>query len=445
MMEIKPFKAYRFNEAVVGDAGNCIAPPYDVIDDDLRERLYKKSKYNIVQVTKGKTKPTDNPGDNQYTRAGKLLTDWIATGVLNRDSADTIYGYVQDFEVAGKKAQRLSFVSLAKLEELGKGVLPHEYTLDKPKIDRLNLRRATKASFGLIFMLYQDDAGVADKIIKKALRPGSGQAAKQKPLIDFADEQNVRHRLFAIADADDIEAIEKMMSDKTCVIADGHHRYETALAYSKETGEPAAQYVLTAFVNARQKGLLILATHRLIQNVKNFSSAKLMTDLQKDFELAKFAFEDEKAKEQARGKMLEKMKVEFEADRNAFGIYAGDGAFYVAVLKDKHGMDAASPNMSDSWKSLDVAILHKLIIEKHLGIDEKVQAQGGNIEYVKDTGEGIVDCVSQVDKGAKQAAFFVNPTKMKQIEMVTAAGERMPQKSTFFYPKVFTGLVINKL
>ncbi len=437
MMEIKPFKAYRFNEAVVGDAGNCIAPPYDVIDDDLRERLYKKSKYNIVQVTKGKTRPSDSPGDNQYTRAATLLTDWIATGVLNRDSADTIYGYVQDFEVAGKKAQRLSFVSLAKLEELGKGVLPHEYTLDKPKIDRLNLRRATKASFGLIFMLYQDAAGVADKIIKKA--------AQQKPLIDFADEQNVRHRLFAIADADDIEVIEKMMGDKTCVIADGHHRYETALAYYKETGEPAAQYVLTAFVNARQKGLLILATHRLIQNVKNFSSAKLMTNLQKDFELAKFGFEDEKAKEQARGKMLEKMKVEFEADRNAFGIYAGDGAFYVAVLKDKHGMDAASPNMSDSWKSLDVAILHKLIIEKHLGIDEKVQAQGGNIEYVKDTGEGIVDCVSQVDKGAKQAAFFVNPTKMKQIEMVTAAGERMPQKSTFFYPKVFTGLVINKL
>jgi len=436
MMEIKPFKAYRFNVAVVGDAGNCIAPPYDVIDDQLRERLYKKSKYNIVQVTKGKTRPTDNPGDNQYTRAGKLLTDWIATGALKRDSADTIYAYVQDFEVAGNKAQRLSFISLAKLEELGKGVLPHEYTLDKPKIDRLNLRRATKASFGLIFMLYQDAEDIADKIIKKA--------AKQKPLIDFADEQNIQHRLFAITDTSDIDAIEKMMGDKTCVIADGHHRYETALAYYKETGEPSAQYVLTAFVNARQKGLLVLATHRLIQNVKNFDSEEMIGNLQKDFELAKFGFDDEKTKEQARRKMLDKMKTDFDADRNAFGIYAGDKAFYVAVLKNKKSMDAACPNMSDSWKSLDVAILHKLIIEKHLGIDEKTQAQGGNIEYVKDTGEGIVDCVSQVDKGAKQAAFFVNPTKMKQIEQVTAAGERMPQKSTFFYPKVFTGLVINK-
>jgi uncharacterized protein (DUF1015 family) len=436
-MEIRPFKAYRFNEAVVGDAGNCIAPPYDVIDDNLRERLYKKSKYNIVQVTKGKTSPSDNAGDNQYTRAGKLLTDWIATGALKRDTSDTIYGYIQDFEAAGKKAQRLSFISLAKLEELGKSVLPHEYTLDKPKIDRLNLRRATKASFGLIFMLYQDAAEIADKIIKKA--------AKQKPLIDFTDEQNVRHRLFAITDAGEVEAVEKMMSDKTCVIADGHHRYETALAYSKETGEPGAQYVLTAFVNSRQKGLLILATHRLIQNVKNFSSDKLIANLQKDFEITKFVFDNDKSKGPAKEKMLAKMKADFDADKNTFGIYTGNNAFYAAMLKDKHSMDAVAPNMSDSWKSLDVAILHKLIIEKHLGIDEKTQAQGGNIEYVKDTGEGIDDCISQVDKGQKQAALFVNPTKMKQIEQVTAAGERMPQKSTFFFPKVFTGLVINKL
>ena len=143
--------------------------------------------------------------------------------------------------------------------------------------------------------------------------------------------------------------------------------------------------------------------------------------------------------------MLDKMKADFDADKNAFGIYAGDGAFYVAVLRDKRLMDAAAPNMSDHWKSLDVAILHKLIIEKHLGINEQGLAEGGNIEYVKDTGEAIDDSINQVDKGDKQAAFFVNPTKMEQIELVTEAGERMPQKSTFFFPKVYTGLVINKL
>lgn len=436
-MEIKPFKAYRFNEDVVGDAGNCIAPPYDVIDSDLRERLYKKSKYNIVQITKGKTSPSDGPGNNQYTRAASLLTEWLATGVLKRDAADAIYGYVQDFRIAGSKIQRLSFISLAKLEELGKGVRPHEHTLQEPKIDRLNLRRATKASFGLVFMLYQDSEEIADKIIKKA--------SKQKPLIDFTDEQNVRHRLFTITDNNDVEAIVKMMNTKTCIIADGHHRYETALAYYKETADPSAQYVLTAFVNARQKGLLILATHRLIQNVKNFDARKLLTDLQKDFELATFAFDNEKSKKQARKKMLDKMRAEFEAGKNAFGIYTADRAFYVAALKDKHLMNTVAPNMSDSWKTLDVAVLHKLIIEKLLGINEKGLAEGGNIEYVKDTGEAIDNSIEQVDKGAKQAAFFVNPTRMEQIESVTSTGERMPQKSTFFFPKVYTGLVINKL
>jgi uncharacterized protein (DUF1015 family) len=166
--------------------------------------------------------------------------------------------------------------------------------------------------------------------------------------------------------------------------------------------------------------------------------------MQKDFELATFSFEGEKAKELARKKMLDKMKAEFDADKNAFGIYTGDGAFYVAVLKDKRLMDSTTPNMSDAWKSLDVAVLHKLIIAKHLGINEQCLAEGGNIEYVKDAGEAIDDSINQVDSGAKQAAFFVNPTRMEQIESVTAAGERMPQKSTFFFPKVYTGLVINK-
>jgi uncharacterized protein (DUF1015 family) len=435
-MEIKAFKAYRFNEAVVGNVGNCIAPPYDVIDAELLERLYKKSKYNIAQITKSKATPSDTPENNQYTRAAKLLNEWFKAGALKQDDKDSVYGYVQDFEIAGIKAQRMSFVALSMLEELGKNIKPHEFTLTGPKADRLNLRRATKTTFGLIFMLYNDAKNVADNVIKKAMT--------QDPLIDFVDEQNVRHRLFSITDAKDIKAITKMMDSQTCVIADGHHRYETALNYYKETGNPSAQYVLTAFVNTKQKGLLILATHRLIQNVKNYNSKKFLADVKKDFELTTFDFSDEKTKQQARQKMSDKMKADFDADKNSFGVYTADGAFYVAVLKDKKLMDAVAPDKSEHWKSLDVAILHKLIIEKHLGIDEKVHAEGANIEYVKDTGEGIDDCVNQVDKGAKQAALFMNPTKMKQIEMVTATGERMPQKSTFFYPKVYTGLVINK-
>ncbi len=435
-MEIRPFKAHRFNETVVGDVGHCIAPPYDVIDPGLQERLYKDGKYNIVQITRGLTCPSDGPGDNRYTRAAKLFADWLAAGVLKRDETDAIYGYVQDFPVAGEQFQRLGFISLAKLEELGKGVRPHEHTLAEPKIDRLNLRRATKAAFGVVFMLYQDGENIAEEIIRKAL--------EQKPLIDFLDEQQVRHRLFAITDAGDVEKIAKMMDTKTCIIADGHHRYETALNYYKETNDPAAQYVMAAFVNASQKGLLILATHRLIRNVKNFDAKKLLAGLRNDFELTTFGFDGGNTKQQAKSRMLDKMKAEFDADRNTLGIYTGENAFYVAVLKDKRLMDSAAPKMSTAWKSLDIAVLHKLIIEKHLGIGEQGLTEGGNVEYVKDTGEAIDDSIEQVDKGVKQAAFFVNPTKMEQIESVTAAGERMPQKSTFFFPKVYTGLVINK-
>ncbi len=344
IMEIKPFRAIRFNQAVVGDVGNCIAPPYDVIDSELQDRLYKKSKYNIVQITRGKISPKDNPSDNQYTRAARLFNEWLRTSVLKQDTTDGIYGYIQDFRIGGRSVQRFSFISLAKLEELGKGVRPHEFTLDKPKIDRLNLRRATRASFGLVFMLYQDEEAIADKIIKKA--------AKQKPLIDFTDEQGVQHRLFSVIDSGAIAAIEKMMDTKTCIIADGHHRYETALNYYKETGDPNAQYVLTAFVNARQKGLLILATHRLIQNVKNFDFKKFMAGLQKDFDVTVFGFDNDKAKKQAREKMSAMMKTGFEAGKNAFGIYAGDKVFYVAVLKDKRLMDAVSPGKSEGWKGL---------------------------------------------------------------------------------------------
>jgi len=440
IMEIKPFKAFRFNEAVVGDAGSCIAPPYDVIDSELQDRLYKKSKYNVIRITKGKTLPSDSPAENQYTRAAKLLSDWLQSGALKRDATNAIYGYIQDFELAGRKVRRLSFIAQAKLEELGKGVRPHEQTLEEPKIDRLKLRRATKATFGLVFMLYEDRLNIADKIIQKA--------GKEKPLIDFVDEPRhcgVRHRLYAITEGNDVDAITKMMRDKTCIIADGHHRYETALAYYKETGEPGTEYVLTAFVNTCQEGLFILATHRLIENVVGFDRQKLIAGLKADFDVAECPFDSAGTKAKAKRKMLSRMKAEFDADRNAFGIYTGDSVFYAAVLKDKRIMDTAAPDMSGHWKGLDVAILHKLILEKLLGIDEQRCADGGNIEYVKDTGEGIDESIAQVDNGRKQAAFFVNPTKLKQIEQVTSAGERMPQKSTFFYPKVYTGLVINKL
>ncbi|MHC4537934.1 MAG: DUF1015 domain-containing protein [Planctomycetota bacterium] len=436
-MQIKPFKAFRFDKTVVGDVGNCTAPPYDVINDVQQEQLYNRNEHNIVRIIKGKTNASDNGDNNQYTRAAGYLNDWINQGALKEDSAETIYAYVQDFELGGIQFQRLAFIALAKLEEFGEVVRPHEQILNKPMLDRLSLKKATTADFGLVFMLYEDKQEIADKIIE--------QTATTEPLIEFVDEQNVRHRLFAITAEEDIQQMAKMMNDKSCVIADGHHRYTTGLAYSKESDHPAAKYQMLAFANISHKGLIVLATHRLAGNLENFSFEKLITELKEDFELTELKFDSPESKMDARQKMLEQMKAGHDEDKNAFGIYGSNNAFYVAVLRDKQAMDPIVPDMSPAWRHLDVSILHKLILEKILGIDEEKLAKGENLQYVKDTLNAIDESISQVDSGHKQAAFFMNPVKMQQLKLVTEAGERMPQKSTYFYPKIFTGLAIQKL
>jgi uncharacterized protein (DUF1015 family) len=436
-MQIKPFKAFRFDKAVVGDVGSCIAPPYDVINDDQREQLYKKNEYNIVRIIKGKTNTSDNGDNNQYTRAADYLDKWIQQGALKQDPADTIYAYVQDFEISGMQIQRLAFIAMARLEEFGEIVRPHEQILNKPMLDRLNLKKATKADFGLVFMLYEDEQEIADKIIE--------QTITTEPLIDFTDEQNVRHRLFPIMAEDDIQQIVNMMNTKSCVIADGHHRYTTGLTYSKENNHPTAGYQMLAFANISHKGLIVLATHRLAGNLENFSFERLLTDLKENFELTEFKFDSPENKRDARQNMLKKMKAEHDNDRNAFGIYGSINAFYVAALKDKQVMDSIMPDMSSALRTLDLSVLHKLILEKILGIDEEKLAKGENLQYVKDTPNAIDESISQVDSGKKQVAFFTNPVKMQQLKLVTDAGERMPQKATYFYPKIFTGLTIQKL
>ena len=259
-MQIRPFKAFRFNEKVVGDAGKCIGPPYDVISPAMQEALYEKSQYNVVRIIRGKTEASDDASNNQYTRAADYFNTWIQQEVLKQDSDEAIYGYVQDFEVGGINFQRLSFIALGELEAFGGTVSPHEKTLDGPKADRLNLQKACGATLGLIFMLYKDEQKIADKIVEST--------AGQKPLIDLSDELGVRHRLFAITDGDGIKQITAMMGGKSCIIADGHHRYETALNYYNETKNPAAKYLMLAFANTSSEGLIVLATHRVIENLE---------------------------------------------------------------------------------------------------------------------------------------------------------------------------------
>ncbi len=436
-VEIKPFKAFRFDKAVVGDVGACIAPPYDVIDPALQNRLYEKSRYNIVRIIKGKTEPSDNSENNQYSRAADYLNTWINEGVLKQDLAEAIYAYVQDFEAAGTCYQRSGFIALAKIEQFGKGVKPHEQTLDAPIVDRLNLQRAAGAKFGLVFMVYEDRNRVAESVIE--------DVTVEQPVIDFTDDDGVRHRLFAITAAEKVTSIAQMMRDKDCIIADGHHRYATALAYARQTANPAAAYQMTAFSNMCSQGLVVLATHRLISGADGFDFGQLLNAMRKDFEITEYFFPSQPTKAAAMRKMFNQMKTELANARNAFGMYAADKAFYTVVLKDKRIIDTFAPEMNCALKCLDVVVLHKLVLEKLLSVSEENQALGRNVEYLKDTENAVDQAVAEVDAGRKQLAFFMNPPTIDQIKKAARAGARMPQKSTFFYPKAYSGLTIQKL
>ena len=437
-MEIRPFKAFRFNSNVVGDLGLCLAPPYDIIDDTLREKLSRQSPYNIARIIKPQPQTGDTPDNNQHTRAADCLKEWIASGVLKPDEKPTIYAYIQDFSINTQTFRRSAFIALAKLRQFGDRIHPHEKTLNAPKADRLNLMQKTAAQFGQIFMIYDDPQKIADNII--------ANTAAREPLIDHTDDETkLRHRLFAIDTPDDIVAIVNMMAHNQAVIADGHHRYETALNYYQQTQNPAARYRMTAFVNMQNPGLVVLPTHRLVKNLPDFELKTLLEKLKQNFQITEFPFTDNSQKVPARQQMFDLMKQNFDKARNAFGIYAGTQAFYVAVLENSSALANAAPEISHIARTLDVNILHKLILEKILGVGEKQLADQANLEYVKDIANAVDNAVTQVDNSAAQVVFFMNPTKLEQVKAVAAAGEKMPQKSTFFYPKVYTGLVINKL
>jgi uncharacterized protein (DUF1015 family) len=434
-MEIKPFKAYRFNPDVVGDNGKCIAPPYDVINPAQQKKLYEQNPYNIIRIILGRTEPTDNGKKNQYSRAAEYLADWLNKKALKQDEKETIYAYVQSFEIAGKKYQRSGFIALGKLAQFGAGVRPHEKTLDGPKADRLKLTQATAAQFELVFMLYDDPQQETDKIIEKA-------TINKKSIIEFADDDGVKHSLYPIDSQEDTKSLVKLMSQKEVLIADGHHRYETAMNYYNLTKNPAAQWLMIAFVNVHNKGLVILPTHRLVGNLKNYNTDELIKKLQSNFKITEFEYKKSETKEKAKSLMMKRLGKAFEQSQNAFGVYDGK-SFYFISLKNKDALKSLP--MSDASKSLDVVVLHKLILEGLLGIGDAQLAGETNIEYIKDVGSAVDEAMAKVDSGEKQVLFFMNSTKAEQVKQVAAANEKMPQKSTFFYPKIFSGLTINKL
>lgn len=436
-MDIKPFKAYRFNSTVVGDSGSCIAPPYDVIDEHQQDELYQRNAWNIVRAIRSKATGYDDASNNVYTRAHDYLEKAVAEGALKEDAASAIYAYVQDFQIGGHSYERSGIIALGKIEPFGKGVRAHEKTLEGPKADRLNLTRATAAQFGQIFMLYDDPANIDRKVFNAA--------QKSSPVLDYTDPENVRHRLYVVSNPADIALFTTAMQDKTTIIADGHHRYETALNYWAETGRDEAQYQMMTFINTHNPGLVIQPTHRMIVNMPEFDIQKLLTHLASDFEVTTFKYATPQEKQAARTAMFDQLVQKGQAGKNIFGLYARSKAFYTIQLKSSEAMRQVTPAVSDAARTLDVNVLHLLILEKHMGICDKKLASQSHIDYIKDLGDAIDKTIARIDAGKAEAVFFVNPTRIEQVQAIAAAGEKMPQKSTFFYPKIFSGLTVNKL
>ncbi len=424
MADIYPFKGYRYNEEQVGDINKVVTPPYDKIEGEDRIKFQERNPYNIIRLILGE----DEHKKEEYQQAADYLQDWIDKDVLIQESEAGFYAYNQEYEVAGQTRVRKGFVGLGKIED-EKGVKAHENTMAGPKADRLNLIRATEANFGHIFMLYSDRQ-------KKIIKLLDDEVRGKEPLLKVNDENGNLHKLWPIKDQEIIDFIKEQMADRDLYIADGHHRYQTALNFKKECEKKGYRgdfdKRLMTFVNFDDPGLTILATHRLVYGLDDFDPDRFLNEITRDFAVKKY--ED-------RSRMYEDLE-ENRGRKNCFGLCFKDReGFWVLTLKNKNVVQEMNGDHSRDWCELDVAVLHKAILEQRLGIDKKALESKKNIEYVR----GRDSAIDKLQQGNYQACFILNPTPERKVMQIADRGEKMPQKSTDFYPKLLTGLVIHKL
>lgn len=436
MARLVPLRGVRYNQEAAGSMKNLITPPYDVIDDTEQQRFYAKNPYNIIRLEYGEIRPTDDESDNRYTRAAAFFKTWQIEGILVHEDRPSLYLYEQEFTAEGRRLTRSGFMSGVGVEEYETGtVLPHEETLSKAKADRLKLLQQCRANFSPIFGLYDDPSLAVERI--------AARYKQNKADLAFTDESGETHRIWFVSDSADLECITTFFQDKKIYIADGHHRYETAVNYNREMqkqGENGYDFVLMTLVNLHDPGLVIFPTHRMIKKVDDFSANEFLAKLSEHFALTKLDLPESKRSVTLSAE-LDKLQ-EMMADFNAFLLYLGQGHFYRLTLprhEDNRAMTTRCGSRSRAWRDLDVAVLQCLILEDILGIDQDARASGANLNYTRDE----VGALDRVDHAEFQAVFYLNPTLVREVTDVAAAGDKMPQKSTYFYPKLVTGLVIN--
>jgi uncharacterized protein (DUF1015 family) len=452
MARIYPFRALRYNLAQVA-AEDVVTQPYDKITPAMQQAYYQRSPYNLCRIILRMPELFDQEGD-QYTNAARDFQAWREAGIVEPEGQPCVFAYAQRFAVLGLPGvvkERRGFIALGEICDYSREVVfRHEQTLAKPKSDRLNLLRATRAHFGQIFMLYSDPAHSAEEVLF-----GDGVAGETLPDIEVTDEYGVVHRVWKVTDPARINLVATAMEDNKLIIADGHHRYETALNYKKERGLPGAgepcerpaaglpqpaypeAAAMMTFVNMDSEGLVILPTHRVVFGLAGFEAARMLEAVRPYFEIEEIERDPGAAIESVRRSALGVRENAVPA--TAFVAVTAKGWF---LLQAKAGAVAdALKGVSARQRQLDVVQLHALVLEKLLGISQEAIRDQTHLRYLRDAGEAA----DQVTRGEANVAFLMNPVTMEQLREVAFAGEVMPQKSTDFYPKLLSGLAIYAL
>jgi uncharacterized protein (DUF1015 family) len=436
MADVQPLRGIRYASEVVGDPGKIVTPPYDVISKEAQSGYYARSPYNVIRLELSRDEPGDDSLNNRYTRAAATLAEWRLKGVLRQDALPGYYLYQQRFTQNGQNYTRTSLLARVRLEPWSaRVVLPHEHTLSRPKLDRLQLMRATAMNFSPLMSLFDDPQGRMRKLL-------GAYAANAE--VQIIDEVNEEHRLHAITDPQQIALIQNFFSERQLYIADGHHRYETALSYRQEILEQrrqlrpddAVNFVLMALIDIDDPGLVVLPTHRLVFNLSQDALNSLTDERLAQYFIVRALGQGGERNADALLKELA------QAGKSAPSLIVHTaGQTWLLSLNEQGRARMARSGHSAAWNELDVAVAHSLLLEDVLGLNAEDMTAGTHIRYTRDAQQAL----EAVQKGDAQVALLLNPTPVRQVCDVADADDKMPQKSTYFYPKLITGLVMNPL
>ncbi len=441
MAEIVPFRAVRYAATRGRALGQLLAPPYDLVTPQQRDELLRRDPANIIHVTLGEDRPGDGPSANKYVRAGEAWRTWLEQGMLRRDPTPALYPLEQSYLAPdGRNLRRRGFMAAVRLHEFREGIIvPHEKTLVAPKADRLEVIKAVRANLSPLFGLYRDDAGVTARALD--------EVALSEPAAETDSDDGIHHRVWRADSPALVRPLQDLLATQRIFLADGHHRYETALVYQRMLDEQVPglpedgghRYILFFLCPMNDPGLFLFATHRLVSGLQGFTVAGFLEKLSRFFRIETLA--EDARRPVGRAWAISKLGEHAGKSTTFLMVTAEDGRARIVTLRDDVDLSATGLPSNETLAALDVTVLHTIVLQHLLGLSPDSQEKQENVTYARDAG----DAVSRVLSGEHQVGFLLNPTPMWQVEAVSEAGETMPQKSTLFYPRLQSGLVMREV